>query len=145
MNSNKNITANFVIYLLDIDSGLTSPTGDYRWLDVSNQSYSTTYRNSYNYTQANVSVTYNTQGPGQLLMKTLVLPVDGGKKNGTELHGPMDRTSTTKAMAHHQTQTISSIIQDVTSMTQQAPPAFTINSQGTSYLVTLSPMDKETQ
>ena len=52
----------FVIYLQDIDSGLTSPTGDYRWLDVANQPYSTTYRDSYNYTQATVSATYTTQG-----------------------------------------------------------------------------------
>jgi hypothetical protein len=68
MNTNKNITAHFMnisgttTYLQDIDSGFTSPTGDYRWLDVANQAYSATYRNSYNYTQANVSVTYNTQG-----------------------------------------------------------------------------------
>ena len=68
MNSDKNITANFIdisettIYLQDIDSGLTSPTGVYRWLDIANQSYSETYRNSYNYTQANVSVTYKNQG-----------------------------------------------------------------------------------
>ena len=62
MNNNKNITAHFVIYLEDIDSGLTSPTGEYRWLDVANQSYSATYRASYNYTQANVSVTFDTQG-----------------------------------------------------------------------------------
>jgi len=62
MNNNKTITAHFEIYLLDIDSGLTSPTGDYRWLDVANQPYSATYRDSYNYTQANVSVTYDTQG-----------------------------------------------------------------------------------
>ena len=56
-----NISA-FVIYLQDIDSGLTSPTGTYRWLDVANQQYSVNYRNNYNYTQAIVSVTYNTQG-----------------------------------------------------------------------------------
>jgi hypothetical protein len=62
MSENKTITAHFVIYLLDIDSGLASPTGDYRWLDVANQAYSATYRTSYNYTQATVSVTYNTQG-----------------------------------------------------------------------------------
>ena len=62
MNENKTITAHFVIYLLDVDSGLTSPTGEYRWLDVANQQYSTTYRNSYNYTQATVSVVYDTQG-----------------------------------------------------------------------------------
>ena len=46
MNENKSITATFIdtsettIYLEDIDSGLTSPTGDYRWLDIANQSYS---------------------------------------------------------------------------------------------------------
>jgi len=62
MDANKTITAHFVIYLEDIDSGLTSPTGEYRWLDVANQSYSATYRGSYNYTQATVSVTYDTQG-----------------------------------------------------------------------------------
>jgi hypothetical protein len=55
-------TSETTINLEDIDSGLTSPTGDYRWLDVANQSYSVTYRTSYNYTQASVSVTYNTQG-----------------------------------------------------------------------------------
>ena len=47
-----------VIFLEDIDSGLTSPTGDYRWLDVANQSYSSDYRNSYNYTQAFVKIDY---------------------------------------------------------------------------------------
>jgi len=46
------------INLEDIDSGLTSPTGDYRWLDIANQSYSSSYRNSYNYTQASVLVKY---------------------------------------------------------------------------------------
>ncbi len=44
--------------LEDIDSGLTSPTGSYRWLDVADQLYSTSYRTSYDYTQANVDVTY---------------------------------------------------------------------------------------
>jgi len=68
MTGNKTVTAHFVntsgttINLEDIDSGLTSPTGVYRWLDVANQPYRATYRESYNYTQANVSVTYNTQG-----------------------------------------------------------------------------------
>jgi hypothetical protein len=51
------------IFLADIDSGLTSPTGDYRWLDVGDQLYSESYRNSYNYTQATVSVTYHCGGP----------------------------------------------------------------------------------
>lgn len=55
-------TSETTINLEDIDSGLTSPTGDYRWLDVANQSYSAIYRESYNYTQATVIVTYNTQG-----------------------------------------------------------------------------------
>jgi len=64
MNENKSVTATFIdtsettIDLEDIDSGLTSPTGDYRWLDIANQSYSETYRNSYNYTQASVEATY---------------------------------------------------------------------------------------
>jgi hypothetical protein len=62
MNENKTITAHFIIYLEDLDSGLTSPTGEYRWLDVANQAYAASYRDSYNYTQATVSVTYNTQG-----------------------------------------------------------------------------------
>ena len=62
MDANKTITAYFTVYLEDLDSGLTSPTGEYRWLDVANQPYSTTYRTSYNYTQANVSLTYDTQG-----------------------------------------------------------------------------------
>ena len=46
----------------DIDSGHTSPTGDYRWLDIANQSYSSSYRNSYNYTQASVTLTYDETG-----------------------------------------------------------------------------------
>jgi len=64
MEANKDITAHFIdtsettIDLEDIDSGLTSPTGDYRWLDIANQSYSEPYRNSYNYTQALVETTY---------------------------------------------------------------------------------------
>ena len=62
MNANKTITAHFVVYLADLDSGHPSPTGDYRWIDVANQPYSATYRTSYNYTQANVSVTYTTEG-----------------------------------------------------------------------------------
>ena len=62
MNANKTITAHFAIFLEDIDSGHPSPTGNYRWLDVANQQYSSAYRNSYNYTQATVKVTYNTEG-----------------------------------------------------------------------------------
>lgn len=44
------------IQLVDVDSGLASPTGNYRWLDVADQEYSSVYRTSYNYTQAVVLV-----------------------------------------------------------------------------------------
>ena len=37
------------VILVDIDSGLTSPTGDYRWLDIADQAYAESYRNTYNY------------------------------------------------------------------------------------------------
>jgi len=47
------------IQLQDIDSGLTSPAGNYRSLDVADQSYSPAYRDSYNYTQADVEVTFD--------------------------------------------------------------------------------------
>jgi hypothetical protein len=40
------------------DSSLTSPSGTYRWMDVANQAYGTSYRNSYNYSQATVTVNY---------------------------------------------------------------------------------------
>jgi hypothetical protein len=46
------------LFLKDIDSGLISPTGIYRWLDVANQPYSEIFRNSYNYTQADVEITF---------------------------------------------------------------------------------------
>ena len=46
------------IVLEDIDSGTTSPTGDYRWLDIADQLYGATYRTNYNYTHANVTVTF---------------------------------------------------------------------------------------
>jgi hypothetical protein len=55
-------TSETIIHLEDVDSGLTSPTGDYRWLDVANQTYSESYRTNYNYTQATVSITYSTVG-----------------------------------------------------------------------------------
>jgi len=48
--------------LEDIDSGLTSPTGDYRWLDIADQLYSDAYRTSYDYTQADVEAAYATVG-----------------------------------------------------------------------------------
>src|SRR4030042_325985 len=47
------------IILQDIDS----PTGDYRWRDAADQLYSESYRTGYNYTQANVAVTYDTAAP----------------------------------------------------------------------------------
>ncbi len=48
-----------LVQLQDIDPGLTSPIGDYRWLDIADQAYSDNYRDSYNYTQAEVQVTYD--------------------------------------------------------------------------------------
>ena len=50
----------FSVMLGDIDSGLTNPTGDYRWLDVNDQAYCENYRNNYNYTQATVKIDYYT-------------------------------------------------------------------------------------
>jgi len=44
--------------LHDIDSGLTSPAGDYRWLNVADQVYAETYRDTYNYSQAGVTIGY---------------------------------------------------------------------------------------
>lgn len=46
------------IQLEDVDSGLTSPSGNYRWLDVADQEYSAVYRTNYNYTQARVVVNF---------------------------------------------------------------------------------------
>jgi hypothetical protein len=66
MDDDKTITAKFIdisgttTTMADIDSGLPSPVGDYRWKDIANQNYSETYRNNYNYTQASVEVTYYT-------------------------------------------------------------------------------------
>lgn len=57
------------VQLTDIDSGLTSPSGVYRWLDVADQAYSDSYRTSYNYTQATVTVKYTQSG--NLLQGTL--------------------------------------------------------------------------
>lgn len=47
------------VILEDIDSGTTSPTGQYRWLDVADQLYAESYRDSYNYTQAYVQIDYS--------------------------------------------------------------------------------------
>jgi hypothetical protein len=49
--------------LIDIDSGQTSPTGNYRWMDVADQLYATGYRESYDYTQAVVELQYFTGDP----------------------------------------------------------------------------------
>jgi hypothetical protein len=49
------------VALADIDSGTTSPTGEYRWLNVADQAYSAAYRDSYNYTQATVVVEFDEQ------------------------------------------------------------------------------------
>jgi hypothetical protein len=46
------------VNLEDIDSGTTSPPGPYRWLDVADQPYGESYRNTYNYTQAEVEIVH---------------------------------------------------------------------------------------
>jgi hypothetical protein len=48
--------------LMDIDSGSASPQGQYRWMDVADQLYSIDYRDSYDYTQADVQVQLFTGG-----------------------------------------------------------------------------------
>jgi len=47
------------VTLQDVDSGLTSPSGDYRWLNVADQVYADTYRTNYNYTGASVKIDYS--------------------------------------------------------------------------------------
>ncbi len=49
------------IQLEDIDSGITSPTGKFRWLDVADQAYSQDFQDSYDYTQAEVEVTHRSK------------------------------------------------------------------------------------
>ena len=44
----------FTVELEDIDSGTTSPTGQYRWRDVADQLYSENYWNNYNYTKLRI-------------------------------------------------------------------------------------------
>lgn len=56
------VRASTTVILQDIDSGLTSPAGVYRWLDVADQVYAEDYRNSYDYTQADVTVDYSVTG-----------------------------------------------------------------------------------
>jgi hypothetical protein len=48
------------VVLEDIDSGTTSPQGNYRWMDVADQIYAASYQDSYNYTQASVQVDFFT-------------------------------------------------------------------------------------
>jgi hypothetical protein len=48
------------VALLDIDSGTTSPQGNYRWMDVADQVYAATYRDDYDYTQASVRADFFT-------------------------------------------------------------------------------------
>ncbi|MBN2455753.1 MAG: hypothetical protein JXB29_04315 [Sedimentisphaerales bacterium] len=51
------------VNLADIDSGLTSPSGNYRWMDSADQVYAYSYQISYNYTQASVHIDYYTKTP----------------------------------------------------------------------------------
>jgi len=48
------------VFLEDIDSGTTSPSGVYRWMDVADQLYAASYRDDYNYTDAIVRIDYST-------------------------------------------------------------------------------------
>jgi len=62
------------VTLASADPDLTSPSGDYRWMDVANQTYSSSYQASYNYTQANVYVYFSTVGgslAGKLVAQNL--------------------------------------------------------------------------
>ena len=47
------------VNLVDIDSGTTSPTGEYRWRDIGCNQYADSYRLNYDYTQANVHINYD--------------------------------------------------------------------------------------
>ena len=76
---------NFV-ELADIDSGLTSPTGDYRWRDVADQLYSADYWDNYNYTQAIVQVVFDSVGSpfhGTLIAVNLKPSTSGALCRGT--------------------------------------------------------------
>ena len=50
------------IQLTDIDPSLTSPTGEYRWLNVADQAYGASFRSAYDYDNALVSVTHASSG-----------------------------------------------------------------------------------
>jgi hypothetical protein len=95
--------------LTPIGSGLTSPSGTYRWLNVADNPYSTEYQENYEYSQANVQITYYKVGTtfhGTLTAQNLKpnfayqlkltgfpgTDADGGKKNGTEHLGLVDKT-----------------------------------------------------
>jgi len=52
-----------VVDLTPIGSGTTSPAGLYRWLDIADQAYAASYRETYTYSWATVRVTYETVGP----------------------------------------------------------------------------------
>ncbi len=44
--------------LQDLDSGLATPAGHYRWMDVADQVYASDYQDNYNYTQATVTADF---------------------------------------------------------------------------------------
>ena len=46
------------VHLEDINSATTAPPGNFRWLDVANQPYIQSVRENYDYTEADVMVTY---------------------------------------------------------------------------------------
>ena len=48
--------------MLPVDPNLSAPTGTYRWLDVADQEYGTTFQNTNVYSQATVKVAYSTAG-----------------------------------------------------------------------------------
>ena len=52
-------TKSQTVILKDVDSGLPSPQGNYRWVDVADQVYSAAYRTNYNNTQASVSASFD--------------------------------------------------------------------------------------
>lgn len=62
------------VRLATIHSGLTSPDGSYRWMDVADQEYSTSYRNTYGYSNANVRATFTRTArvfSGEIIAKNL--------------------------------------------------------------------------
>jgi hypothetical protein len=53
------------VFLEDVYPGVTSPSGDYRWLDVADYEFYSAYRSSYDYSDVEVSATliYDTDDP----------------------------------------------------------------------------------